>query len=133
MEASPRANTQCADALPPAPPPPAPVPPPLTEALPLDRKRTRALWASHEYAANECYTRRHLMDETHEEGEVLITMLSDRGRVLCDVSVDLRQGAGTLFGTLFRALELVGKADFQSAYDFTARTLRTPRRGAKQG
>jgi hypothetical protein len=126
MEASPGANASSADASPP--PAPGPLPPPVADAPPPDRKRSRAQWAADEFAANARYKQEAAADGTGVEGEVQITVLSERGRVLCDVDFDLRQGAGTLFGTLFGALDQVGKADFMSAYDFTYQDSRGRKR-----
>ena len=105
--------------------PSAATPTPTAAALPAvaapagDRKRGRADWAEAEYKQNKTLRQRE-PDDAHE---VSITVLDGVRRfVLADgVFVDLRQEAGTVYGTLFQAVELESPSsiDFMAGYLFT--------------
>lgn len=67
---------------------------------PLDRKHGRAAWAEEQSDRNKRFRQERLTDETLEEGDVLITV-EERGCMVGDsLYFDLRQDAGTFFGTL---------------------------------
>ena len=112
MNTSPGADTLPAEAA------------PLAEAappqLPLDRKRTRALWAAGEATANKCFRQERLAEGTLDEGEVQVTVVDEDGCLLIDgVFIDLRQGAGVFYGTLIHNLGEQQDVDFRAAYKLT--------------
>ena len=83
-----------------------------------DRKRGRAEWAEEGYKKNKTLRQR----EPDDEHEVSITVLDGVRRfVLADcVFVDLRQEAGTVYGTLYHAVELESPSsiDYMAGYLF---------------
>ena len=102
-------------------PPPAAALPPA--AAPLgDRKRSRAACAAEQYQLNEKY-RQHHMDDSEAAGDVMIVVKDGtHSFVLASgVFVDLRQDAGTVYGTLLHAVEKesAGSIDFMSGYMIT--------------
>ena len=87
---------------------------PAGAQLPADRKRSRALWALGQHEANAMFKTQRFLDDNAAESEIEITVSDETGCALGEDTLfyDLRQGASTLFGSVFHHANI----DYMSGY-----------------